>query len=51
MALGKVKRNQHGGTNKSKNMVIDGCANNLHWSWIKNYFKSLLGFSRKTTNC
>jgi len=22
----------------------------LHWSWLKNYFKSLLGFSRKTTN-
>jgi hypothetical protein len=21
----------------------------LHWSWIKAYFKSLLGFSRKTT--
>lgn len=20
----------------------------LHWSWIKNYFKSLFGFSRKT---
>ncbi len=20
----------------------------LHWSWIKNYFKSLLGFSQKT---
>jgi len=22
----------------------------LHWSWIKAYFKSLLGFSRKTTS-
>ncbi|MHC4601808.1 MAG: DUF4405 domain-containing protein [Planctomycetota bacterium] len=22
----------------------------LHWSWIKNYFKSLLGFSRQTTS-
>ena len=22
----------------------------LHWGWIKNYFKSLFGFSRKTTN-
>ena len=22
----------------------------LHWSWIKNYFKSLLAFSRKTTS-
>ena len=22
----------------------------LHWSWLKNYFKSLLGFSRKTTS-
>jgi len=21
----------------------------LHWSWIKSYFKSLLGFSQKTT--
>jgi len=21
----------------------------LHWSWIKNYFKSLVDFSRKTT--
>ena len=21
----------------------------LHWSWIKNYFKSLLGIGRKTT--
>jgi len=21
----------------------------VHWGWIKNYFKSLLGFSRKTT--
>jgi len=22
----------------------------LHWIWIKNYFKSLLGFSQKTTS-
>jgi len=22
----------------------------LHWTWIKNYFKSLLGFSRKRTS-
>ena len=22
----------------------------LHWGWIKNYFKSLLGFSRQTTS-
>jgi len=22
----------------------------LHWSWIKNYFKSLLGIGRKTSN-
>jgi hypothetical protein len=22
----------------------------LHWSWLKNYLKSLFGFSRKTTN-
>jgi len=21
----------------------------LHWTWIKNYFKSLVGFARKTT--
>jgi len=21
----------------------------LHWTWIKNYFKSLLGFARETT--
>ncbi len=22
----------------------------LHWSWLKNYFKSLFSFSRKTTS-